>query len=69
MEVQLLEVYDRWGEHLFEKRHFLPNDPSQGWDGSYQGSPVGPGVYIYYVVVEILDGRTVDLKGTVTLVR
>jgi len=68
-EVQLLRVYDRWGELLFEQKHFQPNDPGQGWDGTYRGQSVGPGVYIYYVVVQIVDGRTVELKGSVTVVR
>jgi hypothetical protein len=68
-EVQFLRVYDRWGEYLFEARHFLPNDPDQGWDGNYRGKPVGPGVYIYYTVVELVDGSLVELKGNVTVLR
>ncbi len=68
-EIQLLRVYDRWGEHLYENRHFPPNDSGQGWDGTYRGKPVGPGVYVYYVVVMIMDGRIVELQGNVTVLR
>lgn len=68
-EVTLMQVYDRWGELLFEKRHFPPNDPSQGWDGSYRGQAMPPGVYIYYLELVTIEGRALELKGNVTVLR
>ncbi|MFN0035261.1 MAG: hypothetical protein ACKVUS_09345, partial [Saprospiraceae bacterium] len=69
LQVQLFRVYDRWGEHLFENRHFPPNDPAQGWDGGFRGKTVAPGVYIFYLVVEMADGRTIEITGNVTVVQ
>ncbi|RMG91719.1 MAG: hypothetical protein D6706_17965, partial [Chloroflexi bacterium] len=37
-----LRIFDRWGQKLFES-----NDINQGWDGTYKGEPLPPGVYTY----------------------
>lgn len=37
-----LKVFDRWGEKVFETV-----DPNVGWDGTYKGKTLPPGVYLY----------------------
>jgi gliding motility-associated-like protein len=66
-EVKRFDVYDRWGELLFSQSNFQPNDPQYGWDGTYRGSVLNQGVYVYYVEVEMLDGRVELFKGDVFL--
>ena len=61
------QVYDRWGNKLFERKDFLPNDPSNGWDGTFRGKRQNNGVFIYYAVIEFLDGRRELFKGDVSL--
>ena len=39
-----LRVYDRWGGLVFERRELIPNDESAGWDGTWRGQRVQPGV-------------------------
>ncbi|MFN0174459.1 MAG: FG-GAP-like repeat-containing protein [Saprospiraceae bacterium] len=68
-EVRLLRIFDRWGEQVFERFGFLPNVPTMGWDGSYRGQPMNPGVFAWYAEVLLFDGRVVFLKGDVTVVR
>ncbi len=68
-EVRLLRVFDRWGEQLFERFNFLPNEPTLGWDGTFRGEPMNPGVFAWYAEVLLFDGRVVFLKGDVTVVR
>jgi len=68
-EVRLLRVYDRWGDQVFERFNFLPNAPTQGWDGVCRGQAVNPGVFVWYAEVLLFDGRVVFLKGDVTVVR
>ena len=36
-EIQSFEVFDRWGEKVFEQYNFQPNDPVHGWDGTLRG--------------------------------
>jgi len=67
--VESLQIYDRWGEQVFEAKDFLPNDSSIGWDGTYRGTPVNPGVYAYYAVLRFVDGKSEIFSGDVTVVR
>lgn len=68
-EVELLQVYDRWGNELFTAAHFPPNDPNVGWDGTYRGKPLDPAVFVFYARVRLINGNLKQLKGGVTLVR
>jgi gliding motility-associated-like protein len=63
------QIYDRWGAQVFGRKNILPNDRSQGWDGTYLGDEMMPGVYVYYVEVEYADGATEVLEGDLTLIR
>ncbi len=66
-KVNYLRIYDRWGEQLFENKNFLPNDPNAGWRGFFRGDKVNPGVYVYVVEIEFIDGSTAQLAGDVTV--
>ncbi|HLP93256.1 MAG TPA: FG-GAP-like repeat-containing protein [Saprospiraceae bacterium] len=68
-EIRTLRVYDRWGELVFERLGFMPNEPTLGWDGSFRGQPQNPGVFVWYTELVLLDGRVVTLKGDVTVLR
>jgi gliding motility-associated-like protein len=57
-------IFNRWGELVFETR-----DPSQGWNGMYQGEPLMPAVFVYFCRLTVADGRELILKGDVTLLR
>jgi gliding motility-associated-like protein len=59
-----LRVYDRWGELLFET-----DDMGRSWDGTYNGAPAQPGVYVWQLRVKALIGEAYDRMGHVTLVR
>jgi len=68
-EVLRLEVYDRWGGLVFRREHFAPNVEALGWDGTWRGQPVAPGVYAYVVEVAYADGTTGRVSGGVTVLR
>lgn len=68
-EVESFRIFDRWGDQVFEAKGFAPNDLSVGWDGSYRGDKVLPGVYVYFAVVRYIDGATEVFKGDVTVLR
>ncbi|MFN0214683.1 MAG: gliding motility-associated C-terminal domain-containing protein [Saprospiraceae bacterium] len=68
-EIESFQIFDRWGDQLFEVSNFLPNDQSLGWDGTYRGDGVSPGVYVYVAVVRFIDGKTEVYKGDVTVLR
>lgn len=62
-------IADRWGEIMFEKSNFLPDDPDQGWDGMFRGTFAPVATYIYIAELEKIDGTTYLSSGSVTLVR
>ncbi len=57
-------IYDRWGRLLFETE-----DSSLGWDGTFKGEPMPEGVYAYIVKFTGTNGKKIERKGTVTLIR
>lgn len=67
--VELLQVYDRWGELVFEKQNFTPNVEKNGWDGNYRGRSVNPGMFVWVLNATFVDGLKLQLKGEVTLIR
>ena len=62
-------IVDRWGNQVFQRDNFLPNDPTQGWDGKVKGEKVNMGVFVFFAEIEMKDGRVIIEKGEVSLVR
>ncbi|MBN8681579.1 MAG: choice-of-anchor L domain-containing protein [Chitinophagales bacterium] len=67
--IALFRVYDRWGELLYEAKDFATNDESMGWDGSFRGEALNPGVYIWVVEAVYRDGVREVFKGETTLIK
>ncbi|MDX2136208.1 MAG: hypothetical protein SFV52_15590 [Saprospiraceae bacterium] len=65
--IKLLQVYDRSGALLFERKDFWPNDPTLGWNGRWRGKPAAPGVYTWKAAIQFLDGHIEEHVGTVTV--
>lgn len=61
------EIYNRWGETVFTRTNFEPNDPSLGWDGRFGRQKMRPAVFVYRADLRLIDGRTIQLKGDFTL--
>ncbi len=64
-----LNVFDRWGGHIFQGRQLFPNDESSGWDGKFNGAELSPSVYTYIIEVLMVDGSRESYSGSVSLVR
>jgi len=69
VRVNSLQVFSRWGEQVYLAEGFIPNRADIGWDGNFRGEPMGPAVFVYFVEVELVDGRSLVFKGEVVLVR
>jgi gliding motility-associated-like protein len=57
-------IYNRWGQLVFQSA-----DPSQGWDGYYQGRLQPMDVYSYTLELEMYTGDRYTKKGDITLLR
>jgi len=67
--IKSFQVFDRWGGLMFVRNDIPPNDPQNGWDGTFEGEPVELGVYVFFAEVELVDGTVEVLEGGVTVVR
>lgn len=68
-QVRTFQIFSRWGEQVFVRENFQPNDPTLGWDGNFRGQDMNPAVFVYYAIVEFIDGQEVLFKGDVTVKR
>ena len=67
--IRTFHIFDRWGEEVFEGRNLNLNDESVGWDGTFKGQPMNPGVFVYVAEVEFIDGSMLQFEGDITLIR
>ncbi|MFT3678758.1 MAG: PKD domain-containing protein [Ferruginibacter sp.] len=67
--VNWLQIYNRMGNLVFEKRNFNAGDNANGWDGYYKGNPADPGTYVYFAEIKCPGGSAFIKKGTITLTR
>ncbi len=59
-----MRIFNQWGEQVE-----LINNRTKGWDGTQRGKAQPVGVYVYVLKAELSDGRKVNLKGSITLVK
>lgn len=57
-------IFNTWGNQIIEL-----TDPSQGWDGTYRGKLVKPGVYYYVIRAKGADGKEYKLSGDINIIR
>ena len=57
-------VYNRWGQQLFRTK-----DPSEGWDGKYNGSTVPTGAYYYVIKAMGTDDQKYVKKGAINVLK
>lgn len=57
-------IFNRWGVKLHQF-----SDPSQGWDGKYNGRFVPTGVYYYVIEARGSDGKVYKKGGDINVIR
>lgn len=67
--VKSFQVYSRWGQLLYSRVNFPPNDFKYGWDGNLNGIPQPSDTYVYVAEMICFTGENFVLKGTVELLR
>jgi gliding motility-associated-like protein len=58
-----LKVFNRWGEAIFETTNI-----GNGWNGTYKGVQQEIGTYVY-VIEGSCEGKSIQLKGNISLIR
>ncbi len=64
-----LQIFDRWGNLLFEQTNMNPINAANAWNGRYKGREVDTGIYIWIANINFIDGESDFFSGDVMLVR
>ena len=67
--IKTLRIFSRWGEVMYEKSDFNPNDISAGWNGTFKGLKLTPDVYVYTIDIVCDNSAVLTLKGNVALIQ
>ena len=63
------QIYDRWGETVFQAENTEPENPALQWDGTASGQLLDNGVFVWMAEVELENGGTRIISGDVTLIK
>lgn len=69
VEVETFQIFDRWGNLVFENNNFPPNAIDAGWNGKFGGRSLKNDVYLYVAEIRFLDGLTETYTGDVVILR
>jgi gliding motility-associated-like protein len=59
-----MHIFNQWGQQMI-----TITDQKKYWDGTFKGTPQPVGVYVYVLKGVTTDGRQINKKGSITLVR
>lgn len=68
-QIKHLEIFDRWGNMVFSKENFPADIESEGWDGTFRGRGLNPGVFVFKAEVELVNGLVERVYGELTMFR
>lgn len=70
LRILSLSIFDRWGELLFQKGgDFALNDPELHWDGTFKGTDMPAGSYLWGIEILYPDGKVEVFEGSTSLIR
>lgn len=66
-QIASMTIFDRWGNQLYRKENYT-TAINEGWDGTFNGQELNPGVYVY--IIEVLEGESIKpFYGDITIVK
>lgn len=69
-DIQLIKemnIFDRWGNQVFNNTNFLPGQAESGWDGTVDDSYVEQGVYVFTAVLLLANEEEIIISGDLTV--
>ncbi len=68
-EMPLFQIFDRWGNLVFQIRDGFTNDEAFGWNGSILKAYAPNQVYVWYAEIVPKSGELQQLSGEINLLR
>ena len=69
IEAYELNIYSPWGDKVATLNQVFEGQPTDSWDGTFNGEPVPQGAYLWTASIKYLNGHTDFKKGNVTVIR
>jgi gliding motility-associated-like protein len=66
-QIKSFQIFNRWGDRVFENFDFPPNDLNFGWDGRFKNKPLDPAVFVYQAELQTVFGTSILITGDITL--
>ena len=66
--IKTMLIADRWGELIYFENDLPLNSDAKAWDGTFKTQKLPPDVFVYYIEIEFINGKTKIFKGDVSLV-
>lgn len=67
--IRSFQIYDRWGEIVFEAHDYDAENPSGHWNGTHRGKELNTQVFVYKAEVEFIDGEVLMFSGDISLLK
>lgn len=67
--IKQLNIFDRWGNRIYNQQNISANDEFNGWDGTFQSIDMAPATFVWFAQIEFLDGVIELYQGEVNLIR
>jgi len=69
VSVRSFSIYDRWGNRIFEKNNFATSETDLGFDAVLKDKILLPSILGYVATLNMFDGKTRSISGTITVIR
>jgi gliding motility-associated-like protein len=63
------QIFNRWGNMVYNDPNVRLNDPTSGWNGRFQDRELPNDVFIYVIVAQMKKGEIFTKKGDVLLMK
>lgn len=63
--IESLAILDRLGNLVYQKKNFLPNELTAGWNGQIKDEIAPQAIYLYQAMVKFVNGDTKIITGDV----
>lgn len=67
--VKEFRIYDLWGNEVYVEKDFPMNEPKYSWKGKHKDRDAQEGIYVYYIIIETKEKKSVKKSGNVMLLR
>jgi len=69
ISIHTVQIFDRWGDEVYKLEAPVAVSNWRGWDGTFRGKDMNPGVFVYYLELDLANGERIVRKGDITIVR